>query len=164
MGDPPRVRAAVMADVPHLATIERACFGRDEAEDLLAAELTRGWARVLVAELSEAEGIAAFIDGWLVADEFEVHFVATRPEWQRRGLAAMLLDRLLAEVFAEGARAALLEVRRGNGPAQALYRSRGFEVVAERRGYYDDGEDALLMRCELEGSLLARRGADYGGR
>ena len=149
MGDAPRVRAAEMADVPRLATIERACFGRDEAEDLLAAELTRGWARVLVAELPAGEGIAAFIDGWLVADEFEVHFVATRPEWQRRGLAALLLERLLEEVFAEGARGALLEVRRSNEPALALYRSRGFEVVAERRGYYDDGEDALVMRCAL---------------
>lgn len=154
MREAARVRPAVMADVPRLATIERACFGRDEAEDLLAAELTRNWARVRVAELPGGEGIAAFIDGWLVADEFEVHFVATQPEWQRRGLAALLLDHLLAEVRGEGAMAALLEVRRGNEPAQALYRSRGFEVVAERRGYYDDGEDALVMRCALEGSLL----------
>lgn len=164
MGDAPRLRPAVMADVPELAAIERACFGRDEAEDLLAAELTRGWARVRVAELPGAGGVVAFIDGWLVADEFEVHFVATRPDWQRRGLAATLLDHVLGEVCGEGARAALLEVRRGNVAAQALYRSRGFEVVSERRRYYDDGEDALVMRCELGGSLLAPRGADYGVR
>ena len=58
----------------------------------------------------------------------------------------------------------LLEVRRDNAAAQALYRSRGFEVVAERRGYYDDGEDALVMRCALEGSLLGAKGAVYGDR
>lgn len=152
-----------MADVPGLASIERQCFGREGAEDLLAAELTRGWARVRVAELP-ADGVVAFVDGWLVADEFEVHFVATRPDRQRRGLGAMLLDHLLPEVFAEGARAALLEVRRDNVGAQALYASRGFTVVAERRAYYDDGEDALVMRCVLEGSLLAARRADYGER
>lgn len=162
MPERPRVRAAAMTDVPGLAAIERACFGREAAEDLLAAELTRGWARVRVAELP-GDGLAAFIDGWLVADEFEVHFVATRPEWQRRGLGALLLDHLLAEVFAEGARSAVLEVRRDNAAAQALYRSRRFEVAAERRGYYDDGEDALVMRCALEGSLLAARRAVYGG-
>jgi ribosomal-protein-alanine N-acetyltransferase len=147
MRDAARVRPATMADVPALASIERACFGREGADDLLAAELTRAWARVRVAELP-GEGLAAFIDGWRVADEFEVHFVATRPERQRRGLGALLLDHLV-EVAAEGAAAALLEVRRDNAPAQALYRTRGFEVVAERRGYYDDGEDALVMRCAL---------------
>lgn len=161
MSDGVRVRPATMDDVPALAAIERTCFGRDEADDVLAAELTRSWARVRVAELP-GEGVVAFIDGWLVADEFEVHFVATRPAWQRRGLAARLLDHLLAEAFGEGARASVLEVRRGNGAAQALYRSRGFEVVADRRGYYDDGEDALVMRCALEGSLLAARRAVYG--
>ena len=150
-----------MSDVPALASIERACFGRDAAEDLLAAELTRGWARVWVAELPGV-GLAAFIDGWLVADEFEVHFVATRPEWQRRGLGSTLLDHLLFQVFSQGARSAVLEVRRGNAAAQALYRSRDFVVVAERRGYYDDGEDALVMRSPLEGSLLAARRAVYG--
>ena len=163
MSEPPRVRPATMADVPALATIERACFGRDAADDLLAAEISRSWARVRVAELP-GDGLAAFIDGWLVADEFEVHFVATRPERQRRGLAAMLLDHLLAEVFAEGARSAVLEVRRDNAPAQALYRARGFGVVAERRRYYDDGEDALVMQCALEGSLVVPRPAHYGDR
>ncbi|MDB4930060.1 MAG: rimI [Myxococcaceae bacterium] len=146
-----------MGDVPALAAIERACFGREGADDLLAAELTRSWARVRVAELP-GEGLAAFVDGWLVADEFEVHFVATRPERQRRGLGALLLDHLLAEVAAEGATAALLEVRRDNAAAQALYRTRSFEVVAERRGYYDDGEDALVMRCGL-GRFLGGPGA-----
>jgi len=152
-----------MLDVPGLASIERECFGREGAEDLLAAELARSWARVRVAELP-GDGLAAFIDGWMVADEFEVHFVATRPERQRQGLAAMLLDHALAEVFGEGAVTAVLEVRRGNAAAQGLYRSRGFEVVAERLRYYDDGEDALVMRCALEGSLAAARRADYGDR
>jgi ribosomal-protein-alanine N-acetyltransferase len=163
MRERPRVRPATMFDVPGLASIERDCFGREAADDLLAAELARSWARVRVAELPGDE-LAAFIDGWMVADEFEVHFVATRPDRQRRGLAAMLLDHALAEVFDEGAVTAVLEVRRDNAAAQGLYRSRGFEVVAERQRYYDDGEDALVMRCALEGSLLAARRAVYGDR
>lgn len=151
----------MMVDVPAIAAIERACFGRDEAEDLIAAELTRGWARVWVAEL-QAVGMVAFIDGWLVADEFEVHFVATLPEWQRKGLGAMLLDYAVFHAFSQGARSVVLEVRRGNTAAQALYRARDFEIVAERRGYYDDGEDALVMRSPLESSLVAARRAAYG--
>ena len=161
MSERPRVRPAVRSDVPAIAAIERACFGRDAAEDVLAAELTRGWARLWVAELPGA-GLVAFIDGWLVADEFEVHFVATRPEWQRQGLGAMLLDYAMFQVYSQGARSVVLEVRRGNTAAQALYRARDFEIVAERRGYYDDGEDALVMRSPLESSLVAARRAVYG--
>lgn len=48
---------------------------------------------------------------------------------------------------------ALLEVRASNAPAIALYRERlGFTVVGRRRGYYAQGEDALLMALPLTGS------------
>jgi ribosomal-protein-alanine N-acetyltransferase len=42
-------------------------------------------------------------------------------------------------------------VRAGNLPAQALYRSRGFEAVGRRRDYYrEPPEDALVMRASLK--------------
>jgi ribosomal-protein-alanine N-acetyltransferase len=45
----------------------------------------------------------------------------------------------------------LLEVRRSNDAAIALYRSAGFSENGVRRGYYsDNGEDAALMCVELE--------------
>jgi ribosomal-protein-alanine N-acetyltransferase len=44
----------------------------------------------------------------------------------------------------------LLEVRRSNAPAIALYRALGFVETGVRKGYYsDDGEDALVFRLEL---------------
>ena len=40
----------------------------------------------------------------------------------------------------------MLEVRRGNEPAIALYRSLGYREVGVRPRYYaEDGEDALVM-------------------
>lgn len=38
-----------------------------------------------------------------------------------------------------------LEVSRGNTPARELYSKMGFHVYRERRQYYQDGSDALLM-------------------
>jgi ribosomal-protein-alanine N-acetyltransferase len=86
-----------------------------------------------------------------VADEVEVLFVATHPAHRRRGLARRLLAHALGEAAADGASAALLEVRRSNQGARALYESLGFTAVGERLRYYDDGEDALLLRAALPG-------------
>ncbi len=148
MADHP-IRYATPADLPRLAEIERACFGRRDAEDALAAELTRAWARIVVAE-RDGE-LAGFVNFWRVADEVEVLFVATAPAWQRQGVARGLLRHVIALVRADGATQALLEVRPSNAPAVSLYRALGFVEVGRRRGYYDDGEDALLMSLALVG-------------
>ena len=53
----------------------------------------------------------------------------------------------------------LLEVRRGNVEAAALYESCGFETIGVRRGYYPDtGEDALVMLRECDGEKAASDG------
>ena len=97
MADHP-IRYATPADLPRLAEIERACFGRRDAEDALAAELTRAWARIVVAE-RDGE-LAGFVNFWRVADEVEVLFVATAPAWQRQGVARGLLRHVIALVRA----------------------------------------------------------------
>lgn len=141
------LRLARASDLPRLADIERACFGRADAEDILAAELSRAWSRVWVDD--RGIELAGFVNLWRVADEVEVLFVATAPLWRRQGVARRLLSRVLDESRAEGATRALLEVRRSNLAAVALYEALRFEVVGERRRYYDDGEDALLMAVTL---------------
>jgi ribosomal-protein-alanine N-acetyltransferase len=143
------LRPATFDDLDALAEIETLCFGRHDPRDALAAELTRSWARIVVAQ--DAASPVAFVNLWRVADEVEVLFVATHPAHRRRGLARRLLAHALGEAAADGASAALLEVRRSNQGARALYESLGFTAVGERLRYYDDGEDALLLRAALPG-------------
>ncbi|MXY71468.1 MAG: ribosomal-protein-alanine acetyltransferase, partial [Dehalococcoidia bacterium] len=49
-----------------------------------------------------------------------------------------------------GAAAVTLEVRASNEAARALYRGCGFEEVGERRRYYADGADAVIMTLALD--------------
>ena len=52
-----------------------------------------------------------------------------------------------------------LEVRKKNDGALRLYRGAGFFVVALRRAYYPDGEDAVDMDLALDpvtGAVLPR--------
>lgn len=154
------LRTATFDDLDALAAIESLCFGRHDPRDALAAELTRSWARLVVAV--EAATPVAFVDLWRVADEVEVLFVATHPAHRRRGIARRLLSHALGVAAADGAVAALLEVRRSNREARALYGSLGFYEVGERLRYYDDGEDALLLRASL--CAAVQDGAPPNGR
>ncbi|MFW5733820.1 MAG: ribosomal-protein-alanine N-acetyltransferase, partial [Oceanidesulfovibrio sp.] len=54
-----------------------------------------------------------------------------------------------------------LEVRENNVAAQTLYARAGFESVGVRPGYYPDtGEDALLMRLNMDAGPTDRDSAE----
>ncbi len=82
----------------------------------------------------------------VVGEEGHVNTLSVDPGWQRRGVATMLLADLARTAMKRGVRHLTLEVRAGNGPAQALYRKFGFGPVGLRRNYYSEtGEDAVVM-------------------
>lgn len=86
-----------------------------------------------------------FIISRHVLDEGEVLSLGVHPQWQRQGLAHRLLSHLINRARQEAA-TLFLEVRLSNEAAFALYGRCGFQQVAVRRRYYDDGEDARLLR------------------
>jgi [ribosomal protein S18]-alanine N-acetyltransferase len=113
-------------------------------------ELARPWARILVARGSPAGEAMGFALFWRAADEVHVIDLAVAPEARRGGVGRALLDTVIGEARAGDARLLLLEVRAGNAPALALYRSAGFFEHGVRRAYYsDNGEDAVDMRLSL---------------
>lgn len=90
----------------------------------------------------------------LAGDVADVMTVAVDPRARGRGLGATLLEGLHARALDAGARSVMLEVRADNTSALGLYRTRGYEVVRTRVGYYRDpaggpAQDALIMRKEL---------------
>jgi [ribosomal protein S18]-alanine N-acetyltransferase len=114
------------------------------------AELVRTWARLWVARPSPGADAVGFALTWRAADEVHVIDLAVSPEARRAGYGRALLDAVIGDATAAGARLLLLEVRAGNAPALALYRSAGFFEHGVRRAYYsDNGEDAVEMRLTL---------------
>ena len=84
----------------------------------------------------------------VAADEAEILSIAVLPSWQRQGKGGALLREALAEARRRGASRVLLEVSVGNAGGRALYRACGFRQVGQRRAYYPDGSDALLLARE----------------
>jgi ribosomal-protein-alanine N-acetyltransferase len=57
---------------------------------------------------------------------------------------------MIARGRAAASQLVVLEVRRTNLAAQALYTELGFQVIGERKGYYQDTrEDALVYQLLL---------------
>jgi ribosomal-protein-alanine N-acetyltransferase len=151
---PFRIDAMRVADVPAVATIAGATQ-MDEAH--LRQELARPWSRLWVAREADDRPVA-FLIAWHVADELHVLNVATRADRRRRGIARALLDEAVAYARTRGIRHVLLEVRRSNRPAIALYRAVGFFAMGVRARYYPDNEDAVEMVLMLDpdtGSVVA---------
>jgi [ribosomal protein S18]-alanine N-acetyltransferase len=99
---------------------------------------------------NEAGVVVGVLIAWHVDGEFELLNMAVANAARSRGYGCALLDALLEHVQLVGATQpdgarVLLEVRTDNAPAIALYKKRGFETLRLRKGYYQDGCDALEM-------------------
>ncbi len=153
----PRITIAEMceADVDQAAAIDVAAFpspadGVEARAAHLREELARPWAHVWVAR-DLGGRVVAYALYWRVVDEVHVLNVATHPGERRRGFARSLMEHVLAISRGGGIRHVLLEVRRSNAAAIALYEGLGFFAVRVRARYYPDGEDAIEMELRMAG-------------
>ena len=137
------VSSADPTDIPEITSLAATSLPQPWPARVFEAEIRLAEARLWVAK-EEARSIG-FLAARRIADEVHVLSVAVDPEQRRRGVARSLLDAVLQDETASGARTALLEVRASNVAACAFYASAGFVAVGRRSRYYANGEDALLM-------------------
>lgn len=178
-------------DIPEVMEIEHVCFPtpwparayRYEIEEnilsthlvaRLAPQATRQgfWERVKSAlpGVSRRGPVVGYGGFWMMVDEAHISTLAVAPAHRRKGIAELLLLRMIRAAVQRGAVVVTLEVRVSNTPAQRLYEKYGFTVRGRRPRYYsDNAEDALIMSSPrvtsdsyrrrlawLEGRLLAR--------
>lgn len=125
--------------------IERQVHQRPWSTGLFMNELGYRTGRVyLCARVGQT--VVGYAGMLLVLDEAHVTNIAVDPTWQGHRIATRLLHTLARAGTERGTRNLTLEVRVGNEPALALYRSFGFAPAGVRKGYYQEtGEDAIVM-------------------
>ncbi len=130
-------------DLPALLRIEQLSYPHPWTAELFSQEMRNPVSSV---DLLWCDGqLAGYICYWLIIGEMQILNVATAPEFRRQGVGERLMRHAFAACSAQGLERAWLEVRSGNLAAIALYQKFGFVAEGVRKGYYRDGEDALLM-------------------
>lgn len=100
-----------------------------------------------------ADGIAGYAVLMPALDDVELLDISIARAHQRKGLGAWLLGEMLVLARSLKFERMLLEVRRSNPAACALYKKIGFAEIGVRRGYYptaDGREDAIVMEYKLK--------------
>jgi [ribosomal protein S18]-alanine N-acetyltransferase len=140
---PVEIRRLLYTDLPQVIAIERRVFPTPWSLAMFVLELSKQ-SGICLAAVSEGKLV-----GYLICSRYDtvwhVMNLAVDLDYQRMGLATVLLGELYARVDDEQARFTL-EVRRSNLVAIHLYEREGFRAAGMRRRYYqDNGEDALVM-------------------
>jgi [ribosomal protein S18]-alanine N-acetyltransferase len=143
----PTFMAARPRDAAAIAYLHAASFGRGWEEDEVQRLLLD---RAVIAHRAMVRRtMVGFIMSRVAADEAEILSVAIAPARRRRGFSRPLLDFHLRSLAGLGARTVFLEVDEHNAPACRLYGGAAFHEVGRRRGYYQGGAAALILRRDL---------------
>ncbi len=101
--------------------------------------------RLVMGTVAQDETLIALASAWLVVDELQITAVAVDPRHQRRGLGAGILLALIQQGRSLGGVKASLEVSATNAAGRGLYAHCGFSTIGRRKGYFANGDDALLQ-------------------
>ena len=131
------IRKVRSADFDELLKIEAEAFPKSQYDLGQFWNLHQTYANTFLVDVSD------FINGYIVFS-LEGHLIsmAVRSERRRMGTGTRLVQEAIAHC---AGKPLLLEVRVSNVGAQEFYLALGFNFIGRAKGYYHDGEDALLM-------------------
>ena len=133
--------------VQQIAQLEKVCFSDPWSENSVASELNNPLSLWLVAV--EDQTVLGYVGSQSVLDEADVMNVAVHPDFRRRHIGQVLIERLIEMLREQAVHSLALEVRVSNESAIALYQKLGFVQVGRRPNYYrNPKEDALILRKE----------------
>ena len=151
------LRPMQRADLDAVLAIEDRSFPQPWSRNFFEKELAASQAACTVAVAGGdrravvAPKVVGYTVCWRVLDELHLLNVAVHPEHRGGAIGRQLVEAVLDDGRATGARVVYLEVRAGNVAARRLYRRLGFRDLGVRRAYYGPGQDAIVMELRLAG-------------
>ncbi len=136
-------------DASHIAALEDDSMGSDAwSVTSVLDELGRRDRIWWVAE--DAERLVGYGGALVVGGDAQILKVCVDGAYRRCGIGIEIMSRVAYDAKCLAATTASLEVRLGNKGAQAFYERCGFIHEGVRPHYYSDGEDAVIMRADLD--------------
>ena len=143
-----QILPANLFDLNDLRHLEQTCFPKD-AWPILDLIAVLSFSGVIRLKAVADERMIGFIAGdprplegfsWIAT-------IGILPEYRGKGFGRALLEACEARLTTGRIR---LSVRPGNLEAIRMYEKAGYKLIDRWMGYYDDGEDALLMEKSRE--------------
>ena len=112
--------------------------------NVFKSELENGNSKYLVAKIShQIIGFAGFIP---VLDEADISNIVVHKDFRNQKIGSLLLNALIDLACSININTLNLEVRQSNVSAIKLYEKYGFKVCGIRKKYYNNLENAILMK------------------
>ena len=115
--------------------------------DTLREDFEKDTSTYFVAKLKNE--IVGFAGMKKVFEQVEIMNIATKVSKRHLGIGTKLLDRLISEAKAQGAKVINLEVNENNTYAINLYEKFNFKRIGLRKKYYNNTDDAILMSLNV---------------
>ena len=129
-------------DIQKIVYDEEDIFGKSLGEDFLKKELENPIARYFVIE---DQLLIGYIGLRVLGDNAEVLNLYIEKKNQGRGYGCKLFSYAINRLKEENVKSLSLEVRKSNLRAINMYEKFGLKACYERKNYYQDNEDAILM-------------------
>ena len=116
--------------------------------NVFKSELENENSKYLVAKIdNNIVGFAGIIP---IVDEADISNIVVHKDFRNQKIGSFLLECLLDLALSLNLKCINLEVRESNIPAIKLYEKYGFEVCGLRKKYYNNSENAILMKKILK--------------
>ncbi len=141
------IRKATVNDIAYLVRIEKQVFTRSLGESFLFDELLLNpFAHYFVYELNKE--VIGYIGYRAIDSNAEMMNFCMDKEYQGQGYGTEVLNHSIEFLKTLGVTSILLEVRKSNKTAQAIYEKFGFTKSHIRKNYYET-EDAYVYMKEV---------------
>ena len=137
------IRIATSNDLADILSIEKNVFKHPWSKEQLSWEFNSQPAAENYVMLARGNMIG-YLFSHVVDDDVQILNIAIDIPFQHRGYGKQLLSYFLDQFNEDSS--FHLEVRKSNFPAINLYLKFRFHEAGTRKGYYSDGEDAIIMQ------------------
>ncbi len=93
----------------------------------------------------ENDEIVGFGGIWISVDDIHITNIVTKKSYRNHGIGTKLLEHLIKISKEKELSSLTLEVNEKNEPAIKLYEKHHFQKIGQRKNYYNQNENAIIM-------------------
>ena len=143
------IKKADISQLEQIEEIEKTLEHRNLSYDSIKKDLENTNTYYLIAVEEKENKVVGYIGCELLVDHADITAVATHKNYLKKGIATTLLKALENILKEKQIDSIFLEVRTSNVPAINLYEKQHFIKISTRAKYYDNIEDANIMKKDL---------------